>query len=113
MRPIVRRTVTATAATAVLLGGLATLASPASAVGSSACTRNDRNHSVWGPNLEWPSIHNGPGSTYKKKGHLDSAGEFWVTCSAKSKAGNRWYYGEVLTGSTAGTKGWIWAGAFA
>jgi hypothetical protein len=112
MRPLIRRTATAATATALLLGGVAAVAAPASAVGSSACTRNDANHSVWGPNLEWPTIRSGPGSSYSKKGYLDSAGEFYITCSAKSKAGNRWYYGEVLSGSTSGMKGWIWSGNF-
>jgi len=112
MRPVLRRTATAAAATAVLVGGLAATATPASAVGSSGCTRNDKNHSVWGPNLEWPAIRTGPGVAYKKKGQLDSAGEFYVLCSAKNKYGNRWYYGESLSSSSYGMKGWVSAAWF-
>ncbi|MFC8125551.1 hypothetical protein [Streptomyces sp. NPDC057302] len=47
------------------------------------------NHSVIGPNLEWPAIRTGPGVAYEKKGQLDSAGEFYVLCSAKNRYGNR------------------------
>ncbi|MFF4205587.1 hypothetical protein ACFYZ8_33620 [Streptomyces sp. NPDC001668] len=112
MRPVLRRTAMAAATTAVLVGGIAATATPASAVGSSACTRNDRNHSVWGPNLEWPNIRTGPGVAYKSKGHLDSAGEFWVECSAVNKYGNRWYYGESLSSSSYGVKGWVAASWF-
>jgi hypothetical protein len=97
----------AAATTAVLIVGVAATATPASAVGSSACTRNDKNHTVRGPNLEWPAIHTGPGAAYKTTGHLDSAGEFYVTCSAVNKYGNRWYYGESLSSTTYGMKGWI------
>ncbi|MFF6829864.1 hypothetical protein [Streptomyces longwoodensis] len=112
MRSVLRRTAMAAATTAVLVGGIATTATPASAMESSACTINDRNHSVWGPNLEWPAIHTGPGKAYKTKGYLDSAGEFYVLCSTKNKYGNRWYYGESLSNGSYGVKGWVWAGWF-
>lgn len=112
MRPALRNAVMTTTATAVLLGGIAATATPASAVGASACTRNDKNHSVIGPNLEWPAIRTGPGVAYKKKGQLDSAGEFYVLCSAKNRYGNRWYYGESLSSSTYGMKGWVAASWF-
>ncbi|MFJ5724730.1 hypothetical protein [Streptomyces sp. NPDC093149] len=112
MRSAIRNAVMKTTATAVLLGGVAAVASPASAVGSGACTQDGRAHSVWGPNFEWPGIHDGPGVAYKTKGHLDSAGEFYVECSTINKYGNKWYYGEVLSGPTGGMKGWIAAGWF-
>lgn len=112
MRSAIRNAVMATTATAVLLGGIAATVTPASAVGAAACTRNDKNHSVRGPNLEWPAIRTGPSVAYKAKDYLDSAGEFWVECSAKNKYGNRWYYGESLSGSSYGTKGWVAASWF-
>ncbi|MGW0868962.1 hypothetical protein ACWD3Z_00565 [Streptomyces sp. NPDC002740] len=95
MRPAIRDAVMTTTAT------------PASAVGSIACTRNDKNHSVSGPNLEWPAIRTGPGVAYKKKGQLDSTGEFWVECSAKNKYGNCWYYGKSLSSGSYGMRGWV------
>ncbi|MEU9267170.1 hypothetical protein AB0E04_17200 [Streptomyces sp. NPDC048251] len=109
MRSAIRNAVMTTTATAVLLGGIAATATPASAVG---CTRNDRNHSVWGPNLEWPNIRTGPGVAYKSKGRLDSAGEFWVKCSTVNRHGNRWYYGESLSSGSYGMKGWVAASWF-
>ncbi|MFJ3169336.1 hypothetical protein ACIPJK_01005 [Streptomyces roseus] len=113
MRPVIRRAATAAAATSVLMGGLALTASPASAaVGSGACTRNDANHTIYAPNLTWPAVHSGTGAGYKVTAHVDSAQGFYVKCSAKSKAGNRWYYGHVEAGSDSGRYGWVWAGNF-
>ncbi|MFJ8018706.1 hypothetical protein [Streptomyces sp. NPDC096311] len=101
-----------TTTTAILLGGAAAVATPASAVGSSACTRNDKNYTVIGPNLEWPAIRTGPGVAYKKKGPLDSAGQFYVTCSTVNRYGNRWYYGESQSSNSYGMKGWVAASWF-
>ncbi|MGW0536274.1 hypothetical protein [Streptomyces sp. NPDC003032] len=70
------------------------------------------NHSVIGPNLEWPAIRTGPGVAYKKKRQLDSAGEFYVLCSAKNRYGNRWYYGESFSSGSYGMKGWVAASWF-
>ncbi|MFI8932442.1 hypothetical protein ACIG3E_32860 [Streptomyces sp. NPDC053474] len=112
MRPVIRRAATAATASTLLLGTLAVAASPVSAVGAGACTRNDRNHIKYARNLEFPVIHTGPGARYTEKGVLESAQPFYVYCSAKSKAGNRWYYGKVEGGSTIGRKGWIWSGYF-
>ncbi|WP_148588919.1 hypothetical protein [Streptomyces sp. WAC01526] len=110
MRPLVRRTSTAAVATALLLGGVAALASPASAVGSSACTRNDKNNTRASVSLSSVPVRTGPGSQYKKATVLEGVEEFRVYCSAKSKAGKRWNYGKVLSGSTAGKKGWVYDG---
>ncbi|NUQ96236.1 MAG: hypothetical protein HOY79_06605 [Streptomyces sp.] len=112
MRSATRNAVMTTTATAILLGGVAAVATPASAVGSSACTRNDRDRTVIGPNLEWPNIRTGPGVAYKSKGQLDSAGKFDLTCSTVNRHGNRWYYGESLSSSSYGIKGWVAASWF-
>ncbi|MFG2210563.1 hypothetical protein [Streptomyces sp. NPDC048638] len=111
MRPSIRRAATVAAAASVLAGGIAALAaSPASAAGS--CTRNDRDHTIYAPNLSWPAVHTGPGASYKVTAHVDSAGKFRVKCSALSKAGNRFYYGYVEEGTYAGKTGWVYSGNF-
>ncbi|MFB7594687.1 hypothetical protein [Streptomyces sp. NPDC056160] len=107
MQPALRNAVMTTTATAVPLGGIAVTATPASTVGSSRCNRNDKNHSVIGPNLEWLAICTGPGVAYKKEGQLDPAGKFYVPCSAKNKHSNRWHYGESLSSGSYGMKGWV------
>ncbi|MEW1760394.1 hypothetical protein AB0393_28270 [Streptomyces cyaneofuscatus] len=114
MRPSIRRAATAAAAASVLAGGIAALtASPASAAaGSGSCTRNDRDHTIYAPNLSWPAVHTGPGASYKTIAHVDSAGQFRVKCSALSKSGNRFYYGYVEEGSYAGKTGWVYSGNF-
>ncbi|MFD4574238.1 hypothetical protein ACFWNK_19750 [Streptomyces sp. NPDC058417] len=104
MPSAIRNAVMATTATAVMLGRIAATVTPASAAGTAACTRNDRNHSAWGPNREWPNIGTGPGVAYTSKGHLNSAGEFWVECSAVNTYGNPWQYAESLSSSSYGTK---------
>ncbi|MYT18908.1 hypothetical protein GTW69_01150 [Streptomyces sp. SID7760] len=114
MRPGIRRAATAAATTTVLMSGVALTASPASAAatGKSACTRNDRDRTIFAPNLSWPAVHEGPAASRKVIARVESAGGFRVQCSTKNSAGNRWYYGYVESGYDYGRHGWVWSGNF-
>lgn len=114
VRPAIRRAATAVTATTVLLGGIALSTSSASAspVGAGSCTKNIKDRTLYAPNLTWPAVHERPGAKYKVVGHVDSAETFRAKCSAKSKAGNLWYYGSVESGPAYGKRGWVYSGNF-
>ncbi|MFF7415407.1 hypothetical protein [Streptomyces lydicus] len=93
------------------LGGTVALASPASAVGSSACTSRYVNNG--GTYLDSVAtltqagalnLRTGPGTGYSSRGHLYQDG-FWATCSARNFS---WVYGKVLSGAHKGQWGWVY-----
>lgn len=53
-----------------------------------------------------------PGSEYSVKGRMGPLALLMVYCSAKSKAGQRWYYGRASLDSNGArqTTGWVWSG---
>ncbi|MFB7216333.1 MULTISPECIES: hypothetical protein [unclassified Streptomyces] len=85
--------ISAAVATAVLGTTLAT-APTASALDSSHCTTNITNQWRTVEDLAGAAVRSGPGQTYTKRYGLDFGGHFWAVCTAKSSAGNTWYYGK-------------------
>ncbi|MEU5900339.1 hypothetical protein [Streptomyces venezuelae] len=114
MRPAIRRAAAAATATTVLLGGIALSASPASAspAGAGSCTKNIKDRTLHAPNLTWPAVHERAGAKYKVVAYVESAEAFRAKCTAKSKAGNLWYYGYVESGPGYGKRGWVYSGNF-
>ncbi|MGV9885302.1 SH3 domain-containing protein [Streptomyces sp. NPDC003006] len=94
---------TGAAAVTIALGGSLLMAPSASAVGSSACTKNiaDETWNVTNPFRS--TIQNGPGYSYANKEELYAGAPFRVYCKTK-KSGITWYYGKHLNG---GIKGWL------
>ncbi|MEU5417861.1 hypothetical protein [Streptomyces sp. NPDC020667] len=99
-----RKTVVGMAASAVALGAVMATASSASAVNSSACTRDDKNHWAYSVDLSDAPLREGPGNQYRQKGTLEGLHAFYVICSTVNGSGNRWYYGDLANG----TRGWLW-----
>jgi uncharacterized protein YraI len=102
VRPLIRRAVTATAATALVFGGAAALAAPASAVGSSACTKNVADYSGWASDTV--HLRNGPSTGYTSLGLLRADTKITVHCYAKS---SNWAHIKVRSGANTGKSGWI------
>ncbi|MFF7789819.1 hypothetical protein [Streptomyces sp. NPDC007991] len=101
-----RKTLVSGAAIVTTALGCTLLAAPsASAVGSSACTKNVRDE-TWNVTNTFKSrsvIQDGPGYKYKNKEELFGGAPFRVYCKTK-KSGITWYYGKHLNG---GIKGWL------
>lgn len=102
MRPLIRRTVTAAAATALTLGGAAVLAAPASAVGTSSCTKNVADYNGWASTTV--NLRNGPSTSYTSLGLLRPNTKITVQCYAKSST---WAHIKVRSGANSGKTGWI------
>lgn len=112
------RRAAATAATAgILAAGAVTMASPASAVGRSACYQNAvMNHgNITGADIAWVKMYWPNQSTrlmtapYDKasvpdRGRVGHGTKFWALCSTKHW---RWVYVQVISGPHAGQYGWI------
>lgn len=97
----VRRAGSAAAVGAMVLTGIVASASSASAVGSSACTKNLPNNKV--AISDSANFRTGPGKSYTSKGLVHKGDEkFYAYC----ERGN-WVYGKVLKGPHKGKKGWI------
>ncbi|MGN9760818.1 hypothetical protein [Streptomyces sp. SD31] len=92
-----------TAATTLALGATLLAAPSASAVGSSACTKNikDATWSItrWGDTI----MRNGPAESYRKNKGLFTGDTVRVYCRAyNKKTATFWYYGK-----NGNTKGWV------
>ncbi|KUM72351.1 hypothetical protein [Streptomyces curacoi] len=92
-----------TAATVLAVGATVLAAPSASAVGSSACTKNiadtTRQITRWGDTI----LRDGPGESYRKKKTLFTGEKVRLYCRAYNKhTATYWYYGKNGT-----TKGWI------
>ncbi|GAA2059820.1 hypothetical protein GCM10009801_00840 [Streptomyces albiaxialis] len=80
---------------------LTTGAPSASAVGSSACSKNLPNTKV--AVTETVNLRTGPGKSYTSRGLVGKGdNKFYAAC----ERGN-WVYGKVLKGANKGKKGWI------
>ncbi|GAA2076627.1 hypothetical protein GCM10009801_32250 [Streptomyces albiaxialis] len=102
---------TGAAAAAVALGGTVLTAPSATAVGSTACTKNIKNEQWRTTSMidRRTMLQNGPGVAYKNKGQVGQGGPFYAYCKTKNKHGNTWYYGKA---NWLGKKGWLPASAF-
>ncbi|MET7359623.1 hypothetical protein ABZS76_14345 [Streptomyces sp. NPDC005562] len=98
------RTAATSAAVAVaVLGTTLATAPAASAVDSSGCSKNIANHYRIVHDLAGATIRSGPAQGYSKRYHLNYGEYFLAVCTAKSSAGNLWYYGKDL----GDRKGWV------
>ncbi|MFG3260383.1 SH3 domain-containing protein [Streptomyces sp. NPDC048172] len=80
---------------------LTTGAPSASAVGSSACTKNVKNVKV--SVSETVHLRTGPGKSYTSKGLVGKGtNNYYETCQR-----GKWSYGKVLKGANKGKKGWV------
>ncbi|MEU5662148.1 SH3 domain-containing protein [Streptomyces longwoodensis] len=102
MRALTRRAATATAVTALMLGGATALAAPASAVGSSACTKNVADYTAWTSTTV--HLRNGPSTSYTSLGLLGTDTKITVACYAKNGS---WAHIKVRSGANSGKTGWI------
>lgn len=109
---VIRSAAAAAVAAGLVASGVA-LATPASAVGSSACTRSTVPVEGWGRYAEADgftfaksglSLRNGPGTTYKKLGLLKNGTNVHIVCTSKR---DRWLYGRVVNGANKGKWGWV------
>ncbi|MER0479544.1 hypothetical protein ABR737_14525 [Streptomyces sp. Edi2] len=92
--------VLAGATVALAFTSVAVTAPTASAVGSSACTRNDANRNY---NMSiYTPIHASPSGSSKVI--AGGANDFTVKCSKSGHDGHRWWYGYISTGK----QGWVW-----
>ncbi|WP_275466260.1 SH3 domain-containing protein [Streptomyces noursei] len=116
-RRLLRSAATATLATGMLTAGAVAVASPASAVGSSACVHstvpNDNfDHKRYAEAIGMPkagvnglNLRNGPGTGYTSLGQLSSTkSAMLITCTS---SGDRWLYGKVTAGPNKGKWGWV------
>ncbi|MET9431637.1 SH3 domain-containing protein [Streptomyces sp. NPDC003036] len=87
---------------AVVAGGTVALAPAASAVGSSACTKNVADYDSQTDTTV--NFRTGPGTGYTAKGTVPSSTEVRVYCTAK---GGAWAYLKVTEGAHKGKTGWI------
>jgi uncharacterized protein YraI len=85
-----------------MLGGATALAAPASAVGSSACTKNVTDYNGW--TSATVHLRNGPSTSYTSLGLLRTDTRITVTCYAKSST---WAHIKVRSGANSGKTGWI------
>lgn len=114
VRTHIRRGAATLVTTGLLTTGAVALASPASAVGSSACVHstvpNDnvdhkRHPSAAGSvHANGLRLRTGPGSQYTAKGQLSELTGMSITCTSSHDS---WLYGEVLTGAHKGEWGWV------
>ena len=94
---------------AVLFAGAVTTAPSASAVGSSACSKNVTNHWRHVDVLASEGAHDtylrtGPGTTYSAKRGIDYGDDFMAYCTGYSSHGKVWYYSKMPSGQ----KGWVY-----
>ncbi len=92
-----------TVSLALAFGGAVIAASPASAVGSSACDYRPA-YSPVSKATTTVNLRNGPGTSHYSKGLLTKGNRFDPLCSAKNHV---WFYGKVLSGANAGKWGWV------
>ena len=87
----------------LIFGGAVIAATPASAVGSSACDYRPAYNPEGkvNPNV---NFRNGPSTSYTALGVLTKGTRFQPKCSAKRHV---WFYGKVLSGSHRGQWGWV------
>ncbi|GLF98064.1 SH3 domain-containing protein [Streptomyces yaizuensis] len=102
MRPLIRKAITATAATALTLGGVTALASPASAAGTGSCTKNVPDYNGWA--YTTVNLRKGPGISHTSLGLLQPRTKITVHCYAKSST---WAHIKVRSGANSGKSGWI------
>jgi hypothetical protein len=100
MKKSLRAAVLAGATAALAFTSVAVTAPTASAVGKSACTRNevDRMHSI-NPST---AIHESPYASSKVVWR--GARSFSTWCSKPGHDGHRWWYGYTASGH----EGWVW-----
>ncbi|MFG2895259.1 hypothetical protein [Streptomyces sp. NPDC048248] len=110
---LLRHAAAATVAAGLLTSGAIAMASPASAVGSSACvhssvpndTERQRHADAYGiSNTSGVNLRTGPGTGYSAKGSLSRFTGMTITCTSSH---DRWLYGKVATGANKGK----WAGS--
>ncbi|MGW1615696.1 SH3 domain-containing protein [Streptomyces sp. NPDC002285] len=97
------RAAAVTVSATLIFGGAVIAASPASAVGSSACDYRP----AWNPPVKATTtvnLRNGPSTSYYSKGLLTKGTRFDPLCSAKNHV---WQYGKVLSGANKGKWGWV------
>ncbi|MGW7276343.1 hypothetical protein ACWGH5_38335 [Streptomyces sp. NPDC054864] len=70
---------------------------------SSGCSKNIANQTRIVHDLAGATIRSGPGQGYSKRYHLGYGDFFTAVCTAKSSAGNLWYYGKDFDDR----KGWV------
>ncbi len=88
---------------ALMVGGTVIAASPASAVGSSACDYRPVNSPVTKATTT-VNLRNGPSTSYYSKGLLVKGIRFDPLCSRNN---HLWFYGKVLDGANRGKWGWV------
>ncbi|MFE9966483.1 SH3 domain-containing protein (plasmid) [Streptomyces sp. NBC_01724] len=101
MRSLIRTAATTAAATTLLLGATAVLATPAAAVGSSACTKNVTNYTAWAATTV--NLRSGPGTGYTSLGLLQTDTKVTVSCWKSDS----WAYLTVKSGANSGKTGWV------
>jgi uncharacterized protein YraI len=97
------RAAAVTVSATLIFGGAVIAASPASAVGSSACDYRPA-YSPVSKASATVNLRNGPSTSYYSKGLLSKGSRFDPLCSAKHHV---WFYGKVLGGANAGKWGWV------
>ncbi|WP_237330389.1 SH3 domain-containing protein [Streptomyces sp. BA2] len=108
---VLKRVVTTTAATVLLLGGAVAMSPTASAVGPNPkCTGNPADFTD--TTREAANLRTGPGTSYAKKGVLYKGHKFRVYCIKGLDSGYSWWWGKVLTGEHKGDKRWVYNGSF-
>ncbi|MFE1769985.1 hypothetical protein [Streptomyces sp. NPDC059008] len=103
MQKLLKSAAIAATTAAVAVCSLAVTAPTAAADGSRACTRDDRNRTVYVRNIYNP-IHESPYASSKVVGPAWK--QFTIVCSKPGHDGHRWWYGQG--GTTGDTTGWIW-----
>lgn len=101
---VTSRAAAVTVSAAVMFGGAVITASPASAVGSSACDYRPA-YSPVGTATTTVNLRNGPSTSYYSKGLLVKGNRFDPSCS---KYNHTWFYGKVLSGANSGKWGWVY-----
>lgn len=99
---IAARLASVAAVGAVVAGGTLALAPAASAVGSSACTKNVADYDSQTDTTV--NFRTGPGTDYTAKGTVSQDTTVRVYCTAK---GGAWAYLKVTGGAHKGKTGWI------
>ncbi|MWA15931.1 SH3 domain-containing protein [Streptomyces sp. BA2] len=99
---VAARLASVAAVSAVVVGGTVALAPTASAVGSSACTKNVANYDTQTDTTV--KFRTGPGTGYTAKGTVGEGRWVYVTCTAK---GGAWAFLKVTSGPHKGETGWI------
>ena len=103
-RPSVKAVSALTAATALALGATLMAAPSASAVGSSACTKNIKDQTLQVVQWDHADMYTSPSFTSKVKKSVFAGSSVRVYCTAK---GGSWYYGK-----SGKTSGWMEEHAF-